>query len=126
MFFLFLLTAAVCLPAGCRCSSSSTSATAPNASSPTPADAQAALIKRGKTVYAGNCIACHNVNPKLAGSVGPEIFGSSLELLTARVIKGGYPEGYQPKRPGAGMPVFPHLEREIEALHAFLNAPSNP
>lgn len=123
IFLLFLLTAAVCLPAGCRCSSSPTSSNAPNASSPTPADAQAALIKRGKTVYAGNCIACHNVNPKLAGSVGPEISGSSLELLTARVIKGGYPEGYQPKRPGAGMPLFPHLESDIPALHAFLNAP---
>jgi len=116
IFTMFVATVGLC--AGCRCSPS-TPATGVTAGAEDP---KAALIKRGKTVYAGNCIACHNPDPKLAGSVGPDIYGSSLELLRARLLKGGYPEGYQPKRPGAGMPLFPHLEPEIDALHAYLNA----
>jgi len=118
-FLMFkMIVATVGLFSGCRCSPS-TPATGVTAGAEDP---KSALIKRGKTVYAGNCIACHNPDPKLAGSVGPDVYGSSLELLRARLLKGGYPEGYQPKRPGAGMPLFPHLEPEIEALHAFLNA----
>ena len=107
---LAIFTAVVGLAAGCRCSSSSLTATPP-------------LSLRGKSVYAGNCIACHNPNPRLAGTVGPEIYGSSIELLEARLLKGTYPEGYKPKRPGAGMPVFPHLAGDIAALHEFLNTP---
>ncbi len=108
------LTAAVGLAAGCRCS----------VSNPNPSSAGiSTLSSRGKSIYAGNCISCHNPNPKLAGTVGPEIFGSSIELLQARLLKGTYPEGYRPKRPGAGMPIFPHLVDEITSLHAFLNAP---
>ncbi len=114
LFGIVLMAAAVGLLSGCRCSSSpssSTSTLAPN------------LSARGKTVYAGNCIACHNPDPKLVGAVGPAVYGSSLELLEGRLIKGTYPDGYKPKRPSAGMPVFPHLAAEIPALHAFLNGP---
>jgi mono/diheme cytochrome c family protein len=109
--------AAAGLVTSCRCSSSPGTSSVGGA-----ADPKAQLIQRGKTVYAGNCMACHNMNPKLSGSVGPEVFGSSRELLEARLVKGGYPEGYKPKRPGEGMPLFPHLAGEIDALHAFLNA----
>lgn len=115
---LAVLTAVVGLLAGCRCSSSNP--TSASVSIPTEAST---LISRGKSVYAGNCIACHNPNPKLSGTVGPEVYGSSMDLLEARLVKGVYPEGYKPKRPGAGMPVFPHLASDIPALHAFLNAP---
>jgi mono/diheme cytochrome c family protein len=115
---LAVLTAVVGLSAGCRCSSSNP--TSAPVSIPTEAST---LSSRGKSVYAGNCISCHNPNPKLAGTVGPEVFGSSIALLEARLLKGTYPEGYKPKRPGAGMPVFPHLASDIAALHAFLNAP---
>lgn len=114
LFVVALMAAAVGLLAGCRCSSSpssSTSTLAPN------------LSARGKTIYAGNCIACHNPDPKLVGAVGPAVYGSSLELLEGLLIKGTYPDGYKPKRPGAGMPVFPRLATEIPALHAFLTDP---
>jgi mono/diheme cytochrome c family protein len=118
-----LFLAAAGLLTGCRCSSTgSDPAGSSPASSSTAADPKAELIKRGKTVYAGNCMACHNMDPKLAGSLGPDVFGSSRELIEARLVKGTYPEGYKPKRPGAGMPLFPHLAGEIDALHAFLNA----
>lgn len=125
-FILAVLTAVVGLAAGCRCSSSNPTSASVSIPASIPASSPSSistLISRGKSVYAGNCIACHNPDPKLAGTVGPEIYGSSIELLEARLLKGAYPEGYKPKRPGAGMPVFPHLAGDISALHAFLNAP---
>lgn len=80
------------------------------------------LVARGKSIYSLNCIACHNVNPKLDGAIGPAIAGSSLELLQARVLKAAYPAGYKPKRTTTQMAALPHLEKELPALHAFLNA----
>jgi mono/diheme cytochrome c family protein len=82
----------------------------------------AALVARGKAVFMANCLACHNSNPRLAGSVGPEIAGSALDLMTAKVLSGKYPDGYSPKRPTHLMPAQPHLATELSALHAFLNS----
>jgi mono/diheme cytochrome c family protein len=81
-------------------------------------------VARGQAVYLSNCAACHNVNPKLDGSVGPAIAGSSLELVRARVLKASYPDGYVPKRSTGQMPAFPHLEKEVQALYTFLNSSS--
>jgi mono/diheme cytochrome c family protein len=79
------------------------------------------LAERGRTVYQTSCIACHNADPRKAGAVGPEIFGSSMELLTARVLKAEYPPGYAPKRTTIQMAPLPQLEKDLPALHAFLN-----
>ncbi len=79
------------------------------------------LKERGKVIYVSSCIACHNVDPSKDGSVGPAIKGSSLELISARVLRAAYPAGYKPKRETAQMPALPHLEKEIPALHAYLN-----
>lgn len=76
--------------------------------------------EQGRKVYMSNCIACHNVNPKVDGGLGPAIWGSSQELLQARVVKGSYPDGYKPKRETKMMTTFPHLQKDIDALHAFL------
>jgi mono/diheme cytochrome c family protein len=81
-----------------------------------------ALENRGKSVYMGNCIACHNQDPQLVGSVGPNISGSSLELVTARILHQSYPPGYKPKRPTGLMPALPFLESDIPAIHAYLNS----
>ena len=81
-----------------------------------------ALESRGKASYMSNCIACHNQDPRLVGSVGPDIAGSSLELITARVIHQSYPPGYLPKRKSGLMPILPFLENDIPALHAYLNS----
>lgn len=80
-----------------------------------------ALESHGKAVYMSNCIACHNPNPTLVGSVGPDIAGSSLELITARVMYQSYPPGYKPKRTTGLMPALPFLEKDLPALHAYLN-----
>ena len=80
------------------------------------------LATRGQAIYKLNCIACHNPDPSLDGATGPAIKGSSLELVTARVTKAQYPEGYKPKRDSKIMPPLPQLEKEVPALHAFLNS----
>ncbi len=80
------------------------------------------LEQKGKSVYLSNCIACHNPNPTLAGSVGPEVSHSSLELLTARIMKAEYPPNYKPKRQSNLMPAMPELQNDIPALHAYLNS----
>jgi mono/diheme cytochrome c family protein len=83
-----------------------------------------ALVERGKTIYKTNCISCHNPQPSKTGAVGPDVAGSSLELLESRILTVKYPEGYKPKRGTALMPAMPYLKNEIQALHAFLTSPA--
>ena len=80
------------------------------------------LASRGKSVYLSVCIACHNPDPTLDGSVGPAVAFSSLELITARVMRAEYPSGYKPKRSSAMMAALPMYEKDIPALHAYLNS----
>jgi mono/diheme cytochrome c family protein len=80
-------------------------------------------VLAGRGVYLSNCIACHNMNPALDGSLGPAIKGSALDLLQARVLRGEYPPGYTPKRLTKIMVKLPLMEADVEAVHAYLNAP---
>ncbi|UCE85503.1 MAG: cytochrome c [Deltaproteobacteria bacterium] len=77
--------------------------------------------REGRTVYLATCIACHNTDPNLPGPVGPDIAGSSRELVEARVLRGEYPPGYTPKRTSRAMVPLPHLEGKIDALTAYLD-----
>jgi mono/diheme cytochrome c family protein len=86
----------------------------------TPSDPQAA---KGMAVYSAHCIACHNRNPALEGTLGPAVAGSGLELLKARVIHGTYPPGYAPKRETKIMQKLPLTQGDVEALHAYLKSP---
>lgn len=81
-----------------------------------------ALEARGKGVFLANCIACHNPDPRIDGSIGPAIAFSSLALVEARVLTRSYPKGYTPKRKSEIMPDFPQLKDDIPALHAYLNS----
>ena len=76
--------------------------------------------ERGRHVYVSQCTACHAFDPSRPGPVGPEIKGSSRELLEAKVLRGSYPPGYRPKRPTTVMPPQPQLARDIDALAAYL------
>jgi mono/diheme cytochrome c family protein len=76
--------------------------------------------ERGRQVYLSSCIACHAADPAQPGPVGPEVKGSSQELLEAKMLHGKYPPGYKPKRPTAVMPPQPQLARDIPALAAYL------
>ena len=79
--------------------------------------------EKGKVIYYANCISCHNYNPKKPGSIGPQIYGSSKELLSNKINFGIYPKNYKPKRSTKMMPFQPHSDKEIANLYAFLNAP---
>ena len=76
--------------------------------------------ERGRQVYLSSCIACHAADPAQPGAVGPEVKGSSAELLEAKLLRGAYPPGYKPKRPTAVMPPQPQIARDIPALAAYL------
>lgn len=81
------------------------------------------LEQMGQRVYGAQCSSCHHQNPTKDHVLGPAVAGSSLELLEARILRGEYPESYQPKRPTRMMLKMPALQSKIEALHAFLNSP---
>ncbi len=78
------------------------------------------LRVRGRQIYMSTCTACHNPDPTKVGSLGPEIAGTSRELVEAKVLRNEYPEGYRPKRETRVMVPLKHLEPEIDALVAFL------
>ena len=85
-------------------------------------EAEIKLISRGRTVYMTTCVVCHHTNPKLVGPTGPAIEGSSIELIKAKLLKGGYPEGYKAKRSTHLMPTFIEEHKDdVDAIHAFLN-----
>ena len=85
---------------------------------PSPQD----LIAQGRQSYLSNCIACHNPDPKIDGSLGPAIAGSPKALTEDRVLRGEYPEGYTPKRQSQSMIPMPFLEKQIPALAAYLES----
>jgi mono/diheme cytochrome c family protein len=110
---------------------------APGADSPSaslPPSAQAAvpavadsrtreeLIKAGRGTYNANCIACHAMDPRRDGALGPAVAGASAALLEARVVRGDYPPGYTPKRPTRVMIALPHLEPKLPELVAYLQS----
>ena len=76
--------------------------------------------ERGRQVYLSQCTACHATDPTKPGPVGPEVRGSSRELLDAKVLRGTYPPGYKPKRPTSVMPPQPQIAADLPALAAYL------
>lgn len=83
----------------------------------------AQLVSRGKSAYVANCAACHNLDPRKDGAVGPAVAGASLLLIERRVLFGDYPPDYQPKRKSRLMVALPHLKDQLPALHAYLSLP---
>ncbi len=77
-------------------------------------------VERGRRIYLAHCVECHNPDPTKPGSQGPEIAGSSRELIEARVVHLSYPPGYKPKRTTSGMKAMPHLAPRIGDIAAFL------
>lgn len=98
------------------------SAPAP-ASSSAPASSvigTAGSADKGKQVWLGQCIACHNPDPTKDGPIGPAVKGASRALVEARVVRGEYPAGYTPKRPTKVMPPRPDLAPNVADLAAYL------
>jgi mono/diheme cytochrome c family protein len=105
-----------------RAPAATAAAEAPAPSAPAPASEQ--LYERGRSVYMGNCTACHGMDPAQPGGLGPAIAGASRELIEARVLHAAYPEGYMPKRDTKLMVALPHLKDDIDALAAYLGGKS--
>lgn len=78
------------------------------------------LGREGWRTYRLFCAACHALDPNQDVALGPAIAGSSRALVEARLLRGGYPDGYTPKRDTRIMPPHPHLARDIDALAAYL------
>lgn len=76
----------------------------------------------GKTLYITRCASCHNVNPTKPGSIGPDIAGSSLELITLKTQKREYPKDYKPKRKTRIMPKIPLSDVQLKSLYEYLQS----
>jgi mono/diheme cytochrome c family protein len=76
----------------------------------------------GKKVYMSKCISCHNKDPSLKGSVGPDIADSNMPLLIFKTQHKKYPKGYKPKRKTNIMPKIPMKDKEIMALYEYINS----
>ena len=91
---------------------------------PAPADAPARVAGgdagKGRQIWLGQCVACHNIDPARDGPVGPAVKGSPAPLLLARLQRAGYPEGYTPKRDSKVMPARPDLVASVPDLAAYL------
>ena len=93
------------------------------ASAPGPASTRITAVasaEKGKQVWLGQCIACHNPDPTKDGPIGPSVKGSSPALVEARVLRAEYPAGYTPKRPTKVMPPRPDLAASVPDLAAYL------
>jgi mono/diheme cytochrome c family protein len=78
------------------------------------------LAAAGRSTYNANCIACHAMDPRIDGALGPAVAGASLELIEARVMRSEYPTGYVPKRATRVMVPMPHLQPKLTELAAYL------
>lgn len=138
------MLAAMMLEAGCSDEASppaasptpttASAASAPAAATDSPAAAPSApevpadnrspeeLAAAGRSTYNANCIACHAMDPRTDGALGPAVAGSPLELIEARVMRAEYPAGYAPKRATRVMVPMPHLQPKLPELAAYLGS----
>lgn len=76
----------------------------------------------GKRIYLSVCSKCHNINPTKPGVIGPDIVGSSLELITLKTQKREYPKGYKPKRKTKVMPIIKLNDKQLKSLHEYISS----
>lgn len=83
-------------------------------------------IDKGRRLYLANCIQCHNKDPNVKGSIGPEMVDAPLEIMISKVMTGKYPEklpaGFIPKRKTRAMRPIPKLKSDIPAIHAYVQS----
>ena len=84
------------------------------------------LAERGKHYYQNVCVACHNGDPRIDGTLGPAIAGASRALIEAKLMRGEYPGDYDPKSATAAMPRFEYLRGEIDSIAAYLAEVEKP
>lgn len=93
---------------------------APATSAPVDPIPRAGDVAKGRQLYVTNCGVCHATDPTKPGAIGPEVAGSSRELVVRRVLHGDYPPGYTPKRQTGNMIALPHLAPVVDDIAAYL------
>lgn len=79
--------------------------------------------QKGKSIYMGNCIACHNKDPNKNGSLGPALTGTPLEVFLVKVPEGQtYPAGYTPKRKTKIMKKFPQFKKDVPSIFLWIQS----
>lgn len=90
--------------------------------------AQTTELDKGRRVYLSVCIQCHNKDPNIKGSIGPELVDAPLEVMTVKVKTGRYPEvlpkGFVPKRKTKIMRPLPRNEKDVPAIYAWIQSVS--
>lgn len=85
-----------------------------------------AAIAKGKRLYNANCLSCHNRDPNLKGSIGPEVVEAPLPVMYSKIMTGKYPDplpaGFIPKRKSRAMRALPKLKEDIPAIWAYVQS----
>lgn len=83
-------------------------------------------LDKGKRIWLTTCIQCHNRDPNIKGSIGPEVVDAPLEIMTAKVMTGKYPDvlpaGFVPKRKTKAMRPLPQFKNDIPSIHAYVQS----
>ena len=83
-------------------------------------------IDKGKRIWLTTCVQCHNRDPNLKGSIGPETIDAPLAVLRAKVLTGKYPDplpaGFVPKRKTKAMRPLPQFKNDIPSIHAYVQS----
>lgn len=83
-------------------------------------------LERGKKIWTTTCVQCHNKDPNKKGAVGPETVDAPLEVMTAKVMTGKYPDplppGFTPKRTTKAMRPLPQFEKSIPSIWAYVQS----
>lgn len=83
-------------------------------------------LDQGRKAYLSNCISCHNKDPNLKGSLGPEVTNVPIEVFKHKILTGKYPDqfpaGFKPRRNSKVMRPIPRVEKDIEAIHHWIKS----
>jgi len=96
------------------------------AKDPTPLVSNALMIEKGRKLYVANCLRCHNKDPNIKGSIGPEVVDAPYDVMYSKVMTGKYPDplpkGFIPKRKSRVMQPLPRLKNDIPAIWAYVQS----
>jgi mono/diheme cytochrome c family protein len=97
-----------------------------HANDPAPGSQHSLIVERGRKLYVANCLRCHNKDPNIKGSIGPEVVDAPYEVMYSKVMTGKYPDplpkGFIPKRKSRAMQPLPKLKNDIPALWAYVQS----
>lgn len=86
----------------------------------------AAALERGARIYKAQCVRCHNKDPNLKGSIGPEQVDAPFDVVVSKIMTGKYPEplpkGFVPKRKSKSMTPLKALKADIPYIYAWIQS----